>query len=225
MLWRNAAVYDWILFDLDGTLTESAEGITNCVRHAFRAMGFPEPDTETLMKFIGPPLVGAFMEFGGMTEAQAREATERYRDRFRTLGWKENRVYPGIPDLLQELKERGARLAVASSKPQVFVERILEYFGLAGFFDAVAAVSLENTEADKTSLIRRALPSGAETARACMVGDRRFDVEAAKGLGLTAVGAGYGYGAREELEAAGADAVAGTVEELRRILLGKQPGE
>lgn len=212
--------FDAILFDLDGTLTASEEGITNSVRYAFEKMGVPSPDASVLRRFIGPPLVGAFMEFGGMTEEEARRATEYYRERFREIGWRENRVYVGIPEMLMALKAQGVRLAVASSKPQVFVEKILKHFGLAPFFESVAAVTMENTDADKSSLIRRAIPQGLDFSRACMVGDRCFDMEAAKKTGLYAVGAAYGYGSREELFSSGADAVANGVPELRDILLG-----
>lgn len=214
--------YGAILFDFDGTITESGLGITRSAAYACEKMGLPVPGEDTLRKFVGPPLVPAFREYLGLSEADALKAVGHYRERYNAAGWKENSVYPGITPLLKALKRRGAYLAVASGKPQIFIERIVEYFGLTPYFDKIVGIKVENTHADKRALILEALPEGIDPHSAVMVGDRRFDMEAARALGLHAVGALYGYGTREELLRAGADEIADDVEMLRRILL---PGE
>ena len=207
--------YNTILFDLDGTLTESGIGITRSVAYAFERMGLPVPDQAILDRFVGPPLVASFMEYAGVDEAEARRATELYRERYFDIGWKENRVYAGIAPLLRALKARGAYLGIASAKPELFVRRIAEYFGFDRYFDKIVGIRMEVTHPDKIDLLREALPEHYDPETAAMVGDRRFDMEAAKKLGVHAIGALYGYGTREELEASGADAIAETVAELR----------
>ena len=211
--------YNTILFDLDGTLTESGLGITRSVAYACAQMGVPVPGQEILDRFIGPPLVPSFMEYAGMTEEKAREATEAYRVRYRETGWKENRVYTGIPAILKALKKHGAFIAIASAKPQVFVEKILNHFGLAPYFDRIVGTHFETMHADKCELIAAALPENCDLSRAAMVGDRLYDMEAARKMGLRAVGAAYGYGGHEELEKSGAQEIAATVSELGDILL------
>ena len=211
--------YNTILFDLDGTLTESAEGITKSVAYACERMGAAVPPKHILDKFIGPPLVTSFMEHAGMTEEEADRAIEIYRERFSTIGWKENRLYPGIAPLLKALKENGAYLAIASAKPEDFVKRIAEYFGFAKYFDKLIGATFQNKSADKDALLLSALPENADLSAAAMVGDRKFDMEAAKRLGVHAVGVLYGYGGREELEASGAEVIAESVDELYNILL------
>ena len=211
--------YDAILFDFDGTLTESGLGITRSVAYACAQMGLPVPGQEILERFVGPPLVAAFQMYTGMREEEARQATEHYRVRYREVGWKENRVYAGIAPMLRALKEAGCYLAIASGKPEVFVRQIAEHFGIAKYFDQIAGITFETTHADKCALIQRALPENANPARTAMVGDRLFDMEAAKKMGLQAVGALYGYGSRTELEDAGADEIAESVAALREILL------
>lgn len=210
--------YDVVLFDLDGTLTESEPGILNCVQYAVEKMGFPVPAREVLKKFIGPPLLTSFEEQCGMTGQQAEQALVLFRERFNPIGWKENSVYPGIAPLLRTLKARGAHVGLATSKPAEFAHRIMDYFGLTPYVDIVSAAPMKETHhASKKELIAAALP--ASYRRACMVGDRRFDVEGARENGIEAVGVSYGYGSREELEAAGADKVVSSVEELSEWLL------
>lgn len=212
--------YNTFLFDLDGTLTESGLGITRSVAYACEQMGYPVPEQAILDRFVGPPLIVSFMEYCGMSEDEARQATEHYRVRYRETGWKENRVYTGIPGILKSLKQQGAYIAIASAKPQVFVEKILTYFGLAPYFNKIVGIKFETTHADKCDLIAEALPCGCDKTRAAMIGDRKYDTEAARKMGLHAVGVAYGYGSREELEASGAQDVAMNVAELREILLG-----
>lgn len=218
--------YDVVLFDLDGTLTESEPGILNCVQYAVEKMGFAVPPREELKKFIGPPLLTSFEETCGMTDAQAEQALVCFRERFDPIGWKENSVYPGIAPLLRTLKARGARVGLATSKPVDFARRIADYFGLAPFVDVIAAAPMKETHhASKKELIAEALAG--QRGRACMVGDRRFDVEGAHDNGIDAIGVTYGYGSREELENAGAEAIVDSVEALSEYLLageGLMPG-
>ena len=211
--------YNTILFDLDGTLTESGIGITRSAAYAFEKMGLPVPEQAILDRFVGPPLVASFMEYAGVDESGALHATELYRERYSTVGWKENRVYAGMAPLLRALKAQGAYLAIASAKPEVFVRRIAEHFGFDRYFDKIVGIRMEITHADKTDLLREALPDGYDPLRTAMVGDRLYDMEAAKKLGVAAVGVLFGYGSREELENSGADAIAETVDGLREILL------
>lgn len=217
--------YDTILFDLDGTLTESGLGITRSAAYAFEQLGLPVPSQEILDTFVGPPLVTSFMEHASLDEAGAMEAVRIYRERFSSVGWKENRVYAGIAPLLKALKQQGAYLAIASAKPEVFVRRIADHFGFAKYFDRIVGIKMETTHADKCHLIAEALGEGRELSRAAMVGDRLYDMEAARRMGLRAVGVSYGYGSREELEQSGAQDIADSVAALRSILLPGVPME
>ena len=214
--------YTTILFDLDGTLTESGIGITKSAAYAYEKLGLPVPSQAELDRFVGPPLVAAFMEYANLDEEGALEATRIYRERFSTIGWKENRVYAGIAPLLKELKEKGAYLAIASGKPEIFVKRIADYFGFARYFDKIVGIKMETTHADKHDLITEALDGRAIDEKTAMIGDRKFDMASARDMGIHAIGVSYGYGSLEELQLSGADEIANTVEELREILL---PGE
>ena len=205
-----------VIFDLDGTLTQSEEGIYNCVRHAAETMGYPVPDPETLRRFIGPPLYYSFRKYMGMSDGQADEAVRIYRERYVKKGLFENSVYPGIRRLLRMLKARGDYVAVATGKPQRPSERILRYFGLSAYIDRIVGPSEDVKSADKESLIRRALPADHEEA--WMVGDRKYDVEGARHAGVRSIGVGYGYGSEAELREAGCDAYAPDVESLIQML-------
>lgn len=214
----------YLLFDLDGTLTDPKEGITTCVQYALKAFGIWEPDLDKLEPFIGPPLTDSFMEFYHMDRAQAQAAVEKYRERFRDIGIFENKVYKGIPGMLKDLKRKGFILAVASSKPTVFVNRILEHFGIADYFQVVVGSELDGARVEKTEVIREALrqlfpgkPVDKDQVR--MIGDRRFDVEGAHSQGVESVAVSYGYGSLEELKEARADYIVRSVKELHRFLL------
>lgn len=211
--------YNAILFDFDGTLTESGIGITTSAAYAFERLGLPVPSQEELDTFIGPPLVTSFMKYGNMDEEGGRRATELFRERYFSIGWKENRVYAGIAPLLKELKRQGVHIAIASAKPDVLVNKIAKHFGIFDYFDKIVGTTLETTHADKSDILRAALPENYDPARCAMVGDRLYDMEAGKNLGLTSIGVLYGYGSREELESSGADLIAETVNDLREILL------
>ena len=204
-----------VIFDLDGTLTQSEEGIWNCVKYAAAQMGFEAPDAETLVKFVGPPLRWSFQEYLGMTEAQADEAVAHYRVRYNDVGLFENRVYPGIRRLLRTLKKQGAWLAIATGKPEIPSRRIAAHFGLDKYFDRIVGTG-EHMGPDKDKLIRAALPE--EWDEAWMVGDRRFDMEGGNAVGVKCLGVGYGYGSEEELRTAGCHAYAATVQEAIDIL-------
>ena len=204
----------WVFFDLDGTLTQSEEGIWNCVRYAADRMGFPRPEEKILRKFIGPPLIWSFRELMGMTEEQAWQAQQVYRERYNTLGKFENRVYPGVRFLLRTLRREGARMGIVSGKPEGASRSILEHFGLMKYFEAVSCAT--DGHAEKAELIRAVMPMAGETV--WMIGDRRFDIEGGREAGVHTLGVTYGYGSREELETAGAEKIAASPREIAEIL-------
>lgn len=214
----------YIMFDLDGTLTDPKIGITTCVQYALHAAGIEEPDLDKLEPFIGPPLKDSFMEFYSMTEEQADAAVEKYRERFKDTGIFENKVYDGVPAMLKELHNKGIKLAVASSKPQVFVQRILEHFHIDQYFDVVVGSELDGTRVNKDEVVLEALNQlfhykPIQRNQVYMVGDRKFDVEGAKEHGIESVAVAYGYGSMEELKEAKADYIVRSVEELQEFLL------
>lgn len=214
----------YLLFDLDGTLTDPRVGITTCVQYALRDFGIDEPDITKLEPFIGPPLRDSFKNFYGFDDEQAESAVERYRERFRDTGIFENEVYEGIPHMLRTLQSKGIFLAVASSKPQVFVERILEHFNLKKYFAVVVGSELDGTRENKDEVVREALNrlfdgKPVQKDQVYMIGDRSFDVEGAKALGIESVGVTYGFGSMEELKEAKADYIVRSVEELEKFLL------
>ena len=212
--------YKYILFELDGTLTDPFEGITKSVQYALNAFGIKDEPLEKLKKFIGPPLKESFMEFYGLDSRQADLAVAKYRERFSDVGIYENQVYDGIPELLGFLRDHGFVLAIASSKPEVFVERILEHFHIRQYFDQVYGSFLDGRRTRKSEVIRAALKGlqVEDFCQAVMVGDRFHDVEGAREAGISCIGVGFGYGGREELEQAGAAAVADTVEQLGMLI-------
>lgn len=209
----------WVLFDLDGTLTQSEEGIWNCAKHAAREMGFPEPDAATLRKFIGPPLLHSFREYMGMTAELAEEAQRIYRARYTTVGMYENRVYPGIRTTIRMLWKAGFRLGIVTGKPAYPTGRILEYFGLDRYLSCVVCASDARTE--KVHLIQDALPE--DYGEAWMVGDRCFDMEGGVQAGIHTIGATYGYGSERELQETGAEKLAHTPVEIAEILCPDMP--
>jgi phosphoglycolate phosphatase len=210
-----------VLFDLDGTLTDPKLGITRSIQHALRKRGRPVPHADELESLIGPPLEQSFREHLGMTPADARQAVADYREYFAEVGLYENAVYAGIPELLADLRLRGVRLALATSKPTVFAERILAYFGLAAHFEGVIGSFLDGRRVEKRELIGDALATldGVARGDVAHVGDRRHDVLGARANGVTAIAVGYGYGTRAELLAAQPSALAESVPALGRLLL------
>lgn len=214
----------YLLFDLDGTLTDPKVGITTCIQYALASFGIEENDLSNLEKFIGPPLRDSFREYYGFDGEQTEKAIEKYRERFAEVGLFENEVYEGIPQMLRTLQSKGYYLAVASSKPQVYVERILEHFDLAKYFKVVVGSELDGTRDHKDEVVAEALNrlfnyKPIQKDRVYMIGDRRFDIEGAKAKGIMSVGVTYGYGDMEELKAAKADFIVRSVEELEKFLL------
>lgn len=210
-----------LLFDLDGTLTNPKEGITKCVQYALHAFGIEEPDLEKLVPFIGPPLRQSFMEFYGFSEEDAIKAVDSYRERFSTIGLFENFPYPGIAAMLQKLQAQGKILAVASSKPTVFVHQILEKFALAQYFTVIEGSNMDGSRVDKKEVIAEVLQQlgNPPADQLLMIGDRKFDVIGAREMGFACVGVRFGFAALGELEDSGAIYVAETVQELQEYLL------
>lgn len=210
---------DYILFDLDGTLTDPKEGITKCVQYALSRFGIAS-ECDALVPFIGPPLLDSFRDFYHMTDEQAQQAVAYYRERFAPVGIFENGVYPGIPALLGALRGAGRRLAIATSKPTVYSVQICDKFGLSEHFEAIVGSELDGRRTDKAEVVSEALRQlGAKPGNAIMVGDRSYDILGAHRCGVRAVGVSYGYAAPGELERAGADAIADSPAALAPILL------
>ena len=197
----------YLLFDLDGTLTDPFTGITRSVQHALKHYGIIENDLSLLAPFIGPPLIDSFRERYHFSEEQAKEAINYYREYFTEKGWCENKVYPGIPELLKHLQEAGRKLYVATSKPTPFAEKILDYFNLSHYFERIEGSSLDHTKMRKTEIIQYLLAQAGitEKGKTIMVGDRKHDVIGAHEVGVECVGVLYGYGSREELISTGAE--------------------
>jgi phosphoglycolate phosphatase len=210
--------FSTVLFDLDGTLTDPGEGISNSILGALREASLPTPSPGQLRLCVGPPLRQSFLELGAVPD-QVEDLIETYRIRYRDVGMFENAVYPEIPELLRELASRGCRLLVATSKPTPFVEAILGHFRLSEFFDGVYGARLDGELSDKCELlahIRRA--ADFEPSATALVGDRKFDIAAARAESLFSVGALWGYGTRSELVAAKADALAASPREVLHTL-------
>ncbi len=218
-------MYQYILFDLDGTLTNSKSGITRCVQYALEDAGIIETDLDKLECFIGPPLLDSFMEFYHMDEQTANKAVVKYRERFSTTGLYENEVYPGIPELLQALKQQGYTLAVATSKPEHFALRILDYFELSPYFDKICG-AYDNHNA-KDLIIGDAIIAleVKDLSKVLMVGDRKHDILGAKANHIDSAGLRIGFAPEKELEEAGADYVFDTPKDLQDFLTKEQDDE
>lgn len=215
-------MYRAILFDLDGTLTASAEGITKSVQYALLKLGIDEPDLQKLEGFIGPPLLDQFMNAYGMDETTARQAVVYYRERYEEKGIYENEVYPGVRELLKALKAQGYQLGVASSKPVFYVKQILERFGLTGFFSVIEGSQMDGRRTSKGEVIQEALKNlKMENCReqTVMVGDRKHDVQGAREAGIDCVAVSYGYGSVQELQQANPVMIAPAIEGVQRFFL------
>ena len=213
----------YALFDLDGTLTDPKVGTTTCVKLALDYFGIQVENLKELESLIGPPLKGSFMEKYGLSDDQADKAMEIYRSRFSTVGLYENEMYKGIDSMLSHLREKGYQLSVASSKPTVFVERILEYFDIKKYFHHVVGSLLDGRRVDKEEVVEEALRllgvTDESKKEAVMIGDRMFDVIGAKSHELTSIAVSYGYGSREELDNSNPDYIVDSVEELENLLI------
>lgn len=195
-------MYKAILFDLDGTLTESGEGITKSVQYALEKLGKPEPDRDKLKVFVGPPLLEQFMKYAGLQEEEARLAVTYYRERYSVTGIYENQVYSGINETLDALRAKGYTLAVASSKPEYFVQKVLDYFDLGKYFQVIVGSEMNGSRTKKSEVIEEALKQLNLTGhrdQAIMVGDKEHDVFGARQAGIQCVAVSYGYGTMEEL--------------------------
>jgi phosphoglycolate phosphatase len=216
-----------IIFDLDGTLTEPALGITNCYRHALEALGRPAPAESDLLKLIGPPMRQNFAGILGANDAELIErAVALYRERFASIGLYENEVYAGVREMLAGLRAAGLRLFVATSKVTRYSVRVLEHFDLAHFFVSVHGATPDGSLDDKALLVARLLrQEGLDPTESVMIGDREHDIIAARRNGLRAVGVAYGYGSRAELTIAGADFICDSPAEVAALLTGQKTRE
>ncbi|MEG0689101.1 MAG: HAD family hydrolase [Hungatella sp.] len=210
----------YVLFDLDGTLTDPMIGITKSVQYALHAYGIEVEDLRELCPFIGPPLKDSFIEFYQFSETQASEAIQKYREYFAVTGLYENLEYPGIKEMLSHLRAAGKILLVATSKPELFARQILEHFQLDPYFEDIGGSNMDETRVKKADVIAYLLEKNhiTDPTRVVMVGDRKHDILGAKALGIDSVGVLYGYGDRAELELAGADHIVATVAELEALL-------
>ena len=215
-------MYKYLLFDLDGTLTDSQEGITKSVSYALINLGVKDLPDDIKLRFIGPPLQDSFREYCGFDEETIKKAIALYRERYSTVGKFENRPYEGIPELLKKLKDDNRVLVIASSKPAGFVEDILNKFDLRQYFDIISAADLSVKKCEKEDVIKEALDilnlkNGDKNV--VMIGDRHYDINGAKFFGLDSIGVNYGFAFdKDELKNAGATYVVDTVEELEDLL-------
>lgn len=213
-------MFDTILFDLDGTLTDPGEGITNSVAYALDKYGIDVQDKRELYKFIGPPLVDSFMKYYGFDEDKALQAVEYYREYFRNKGIFENEVYEGVEDMLRRLHADGKRIVLATSKPEEFALRILEHFELKKYFTVVAGASMDSSRSKKGDVIAYALSmcGNIDKSTAVMVGDREHDIIGAKENALVSIGVLYGYGSEEELQNSGADYIVSSPGDILKLI-------
>ena len=213
-------MFDYILFDLDGTLTDPAIGITNSVMYALQKFGIKVNDRKELFRFIGPPLIDSFTEFYGFSKEDAEQAIVYYREFFGVTGIYENEVYDGIENVLSALKNQGKKLILATSKPEKYANIILEHFGLAKYFDCVVGATFDGSLNYKSDIIAVALKRGDVTdiSKAVMIGDRHHDINGGKANSLATIGVLYGFGSHEEFCECGADFVAETPADILKIL-------
>lgn len=207
-----------LFFDLDGTITDPALGITNSVKHALAYYGIEE-ETKNLLRFIGPPLMDSFEQFYGFSHEQAKEAVSKYREYFSTKGLYENQVYPGMETFLQDLKNQGFKLYIATSKPEVFARKIIEYFHLDSYFDEIFGASYDESRNKKADVIAYGLKNLNITSDdVIMIGDRLHDIDGAHENHMQAIGVLYGYGSLEEMQEHQADFIVENLEQLKQVI-------
>ena len=213
-------MFDTSLFDLDGTLTDPGEGITNSVAYALEKYHIKVEDKKQLYKFIGPPLKDSFMKYYGFSEEEAIKAIEYYRERFRDIGIFENEVYEGIENMLKAINDSGKKIVLATSKPEEFAVRILEHFDLSKYFAVIAGASMDSSRSKKGDVIAYAISlcEGFDKNTAVMIGDREHDIIGAKENGLKSIGVLYGYGSEKELKSCGADYIVSTPEDILKLI-------
>ena len=212
--------YEYILMDLDGTLTDPFTGITKSVQYALNHYGMAVDDLARLTPFIGPPLVDSFQEFYQFSKKQAEEAVQLYHERFVNEGWLENRVYEGIEDFLISQKELGRQLFVATSKPEPLAIKILDHFKLSSYFTFIGGDTMDHTRSSKDKVLHHIMNQGfiSNKNKTVMIGDRKYDIIGAKQNEIDSIGVLYGYGNKEELEEAGADYVVRDIKMLTALL-------
>lgn len=205
-----------VLFDLDGTLIDSSEGITKSALYALQHYGIEETDISKLYQFIGPPLSESFQKFYGFSEEQAYEAVSIYRERYNRIGIYECSLYPGVEECIRHLKAEGYRIGMASSKPEVSCRRILEHFGILSLFDEVVGATFDGTRDKKEQVLQEVFRRWPDLSREemCLIGDTIFDVEGAKSVGISCVAVTFGFGNLEQMKAAG---IAGICEDMRKL--------
>ena len=214
--------YKTLLFDLDGTLTDPKIGITKSVKYALNKMGINNVATESLVKFIGPPLGESFTKYYGFDKEQADFAIRYYREYFSETGIFENTIYVGIDSLLHELQEKTIKLIVATSKPTVYARIICEHFSILQYFTEIEGSELDGRLSKKSELIGYIVKKHCiDKDKVLMIGDREHDVIGANNNNIKSIGVGYGYGSREELEASGATYYVSTIKEVSNLLIGK----
>lgn len=209
-----------ILFDLDGTLSNSKEGITKCVQYALKHFGIEEPDLDKLDVFIGPPLVDSFMKYYGFSEEKAREATAKYRERYSPIGVHETSMYPGSKECLEELKKQGYVIGMASSKPEHYCKIVLEDFGILEFFDDVVGATMDGRIDTKEEVLEEVFRRWSHFGKdeICLIGDTMYDVEGANAHDIPCIAVTYGFGDVEEMRAGGAVAFVDNLMELPELL-------
>ena len=217
-------MYKYLLFDLDGTLTDSKEGIINCIIYALDYYGIENREPEFLNQFVGPPLTVSFQQFCGFTEEKAVEAAAKYRERFSTIGLFENRAYEGAVEMLKTLKNAGKTIALSTSKPELYTLQVIKKYGLAPYIDCPVGATMDTTREKKPDVIREALKqlnidNKEKLKQAVMIDDRYLDIDGAKECGIDSIGCGWGYSEEGELKNAGATHIFDTIPELTQFLL------
>lgn len=212
--------YTNILFDLDGTLTDPKEGIINSVKFALAKFGVNESEVGDLMKFIGPPLHVSFRDFCGFNEENTELAVQYFREYFTDKGINENSIFPGVVELLESLKSRNLKIILATSKPTVHANTVLENFGIAKYFQYVKGSNLNGTESGKTEIISHIIEKfKLEKDKTVMIGDRFYDINGAKENGIDSIGVTFGYGGESELKEAGANYICRDIKDINNLLL------
>lgn len=214
-------MYNTILFDLDGTLTDPKEGITKSVQYALSACGIQVDNLDELLCFIGPPLIDSFEEYYGMSKDEAVFALKKYRERFSSIGIFENQMFEYVPKILSALKQAGKTVALSTSKPEVYAKRILDHFSITGYFDEICGCELDGTRNSKAEVIEETLKrlNNPDKKKVVMVGDRKHDIIGAKKCDITSIGIKIGYAEDGELEKAGADYIVDNLQELEKLLI------
>ena len=211
-----------VLFDLDGTISNSKEGITKCVQYALESFGIIEPDLDKLSVFIGPPLVDSFMKYYNFTEEQAKEATAKYRERYTPIGVHETHMYPNSRECIEELRRRGYVIGMASSKPENYCKVVLEDFGIIDLFDDIVGATMDGRLSSKESVLEEVFRRWGHFRKdeICLIGDTMYDVNGANYTGIPCVAVTFGFGDANEMREAGAVALIDDLMELPDVLKG-----